>query len=375
MLTDVFTKYTLAVLVVEWFCKFGVPGRIHSDQGRNFESSLIQQLCHLYGVEKSRMTPYHPAGNGQCKRFNRTLHNLLRTLPPSSKRDWAACLPQVLFSYNTTPHQSTGESPYYLMFGQEPRLPVDFLLGKVEGMAAGKVHEWVVEHQTLLQVAFEGAREHLRVVAERRKARHDSQVRDTPLEEGQLVYLRDFGVRGRSKIRDLWSPVVYQVVKAPKKGGSVYSIAPVDDLDRVRQVHRSLLKIRIPQDIGDQGLVVESAPPPEEQVLEESEWGDLWALVSETPSIGEVSVPIVLDQLPPPSGEMAVAAPLSLGQSLAGESIQRPQGLPNDEAVRRSSRTTAGQHSNIHRLPRLAGVVDNEDGASRAISVIFRPWR
>lgn len=98
-------------------------------------------------------------------------------------------------------------------------------------------------------------------------------------------------------------------------------------------------------------------------------------VVSETPSIGEVSVPIVFDQLPPPSGEMAVAAPLSLGQSLAGESIQRPQGLPNDEAVRRSSRTTAGQHSNIHRLPRSAGVVDNEDGASRAISAIFRPWR
>ncbi|KAL0185385.1 hypothetical protein M9458_021082, partial [Cirrhinus mrigala] len=244
VMTDVFTKYTLAVptrdqraetvaqvFVVEWFCKFGVPGRIHSDQGRNFESSLIQQLCSLYKVEKSRTTPYHPAGNGQCERFNRTLHNLLRTLPPSSKRDWALCLPQVLFSYNTTPHQSTGESPYYLMFGQEPRLPVDFLLGRVEDTVAGNVHEWVIEHQTRLQVAFEGAREHLRITAERRKIQHDSHVRDTPLGEGQLVYLRDVGVRGRSKIRDLWSPVVYQVVRAPK-GGSVYSIAPVDDLGK-----------------------------------------------------------------------------------------------------------------------------------------------
>ncbi|KAL0198417.1 hypothetical protein M9458_006957, partial [Cirrhinus mrigala] len=245
VMTDVFTKYTLAVptrdqraetvaqvLVVEWFCKFGVPGRIHSDQGRNFESSLIQQLCSLYKVEKSRTTPYHPAGNGQCERFNRTLHNLLRTLPPSSKRDWALCLPQVLFSYNTTPHQSTGESPYYLMFGQEPRLPVDFLLGRVEDTVAGNVHEWVIEHQTRLQVAFEGAREHLRITAERRKVQHDSHVRDTPLGEGQLVYLRDVGVRGRSKIRDLWSPVVYQVVRAPREGGSVYSIAPVDNLGK-----------------------------------------------------------------------------------------------------------------------------------------------
>lgn len=80
VMTDVFSKYTLAfatrdqraatvaqVLVTEWFSKFGVPARIHSDQGRNFEGSLIQQLCGLYGIEKSRTTPYHPAGNGKCE--------------------------------------------------------------------------------------------------------------------------------------------------------------------------------------------------------------------------------------------------------------------------------------------------------------------
>lgn len=147
VMTDVFTKYTLAVptrdqhaetvahtLVVEWFYKFDVPGRIHSDQGRSSESSLIQQLCSLYQIEKSRATPHHPAGNGQCERFNRTLHNLLRTLPLSPKADWVSALPQVLFCYNTTPHQATGESPYFLMFGQEPRLPVDFLLVRSQEM-------------------------------------------------------------------------------------------------------------------------------------------------------------------------------------------------------------------------------------------------
>ncbi|KAI3376863.1 hypothetical protein L3Q82_000112 [Scortum barcoo] len=170
VMTDVFSKFTVAVptrdqrastvaqvLVSEWFYKFGVPSRLHSDQGRSFESSLIGQLCSLYGVVKSRTTPYHPAGNGQCERFNRSLHNLLRTLPASRKRDWASCLPQVLFCYNTTPHQSTGESPFYLMFGQEPRLPVDFLLGRVQDPTPGMVQDWVVEHQARLQVAFEGA--------------------------------------------------------------------------------------------------------------------------------------------------------------------------------------------------------------------------
>lgn len=140
-----FSKYTVAVptrdqrastvaqvLVAEWFYKFGVPGCLHSDQGRSFESALIKQLCDLYKVEKSCTTPYHPAGNGECERFNRTLHNLLRTLPVSRKRDWVSCLPQLLFSYNTTPHQATGESPHYLMFGQEPRLPDDFCWAELQ---------------------------------------------------------------------------------------------------------------------------------------------------------------------------------------------------------------------------------------------------
>lgn len=138
-MTDFFTKYSLAVPTRdqrEKHCpKFWLWNGFTSSVStvgsiltvRNFESSLVQQLCALYKVEKSCISPYHPAGNGQCEHFNRTLYNLLHALPVSMKMDWALCLPQVLFCYNTTPHQATGESPYFLMFGQEPRLLVDFL--------------------------------------------------------------------------------------------------------------------------------------------------------------------------------------------------------------------------------------------------------
>ena len=65
---------------------YGFPEKL-SDQGRNFESQLISELCKLAKVEKVHTTPYHPMMNGQCERFNSTLCNILGTLPEKEKGD------------------------------------------------------------------------------------------------------------------------------------------------------------------------------------------------------------------------------------------------------------------------------------------------
>ena len=139
VMTNIFTKFTRAVptkdqkaetvanvLLNEWFYGYGLPERLHSDQGRNFESDVIRQLCKLYQIARSRTTPYHPEGNAQCERFNRTLHNLLKSLPPDKKKNWTKYLPEIVFSYNVSQNSTTGYSPYYVLFGHNPELPVDF---------------------------------------------------------------------------------------------------------------------------------------------------------------------------------------------------------------------------------------------------------
>ena len=58
------------VLVNEWICRFGAPDDIHLDQGKNFESPLFVEVCHLHGMEKTRTTPYHWQSDGLVERFN-----------------------------------------------------------------------------------------------------------------------------------------------------------------------------------------------------------------------------------------------------------------------------------------------------------------
>jgi len=62
-----------------FFARFGLPMQLHSDQGRNFESSLVKELCATAGVYKTRTTPFHPRSDGLTERANRTILQMLRT--------------------------------------------------------------------------------------------------------------------------------------------------------------------------------------------------------------------------------------------------------------------------------------------------------
>ena len=137
VITDHFTRYAQAIpsrnksakttdkiLLNNFICHYGSPSSLHSDQGRNFESEVIKELCSIANIDKWRATPYHPMGNGMPERFNQTLLNMLGTLEDNQKSDWKTYVPSLLHAYNSKCHESTGYLPHFLMFGRHPRLAV-----------------------------------------------------------------------------------------------------------------------------------------------------------------------------------------------------------------------------------------------------------
>ena len=130
---DYFTKWVEAVPIpnqtatritselVKLFSAFGLPNILHSDQGRNFESTLLKQTLEAFGIRKTHTTAYHPQGDGMVERFNRSLLQLLRTYI-DKQEEWEQYLPLVLYAYRSAKHSSTGVSPFLLMFGRQPTM-------------------------------------------------------------------------------------------------------------------------------------------------------------------------------------------------------------------------------------------------------------
>ena len=122
------TAKTCAHYILNHFvARFGIPYRIHSDQGRSYEADLMYQLCDLLGIKKTRTSPRHPACNGMVERFNQTVIKIIRAFIDGKQNNWDLYLGCLAGAYRSSLHESTGYTPNMLMLGREVRIPVDLL--------------------------------------------------------------------------------------------------------------------------------------------------------------------------------------------------------------------------------------------------------
>ncbi|XP_037833479.1 uncharacterized protein LOC119617377 [Kryptolebias marmoratus] len=270
VVTDHFSRYAQAyptrdqravtvakVLVERFFVHYGLPARIHSDQGRDFESRLIQELLRTLGIRKSRTTPYHPQGDPQPERFNRTLLSMLGTLRDTHKRQWSRHVSQLVHAYNSTKNDATGFSPYYIMFGREAILPIDVCFG-TDDQEPVSHSRYVEDLKRDLKSAYELATKSATQVHVRNKKNYERALRNQTLVKGDRVLLKNLGLHGKHKLQSRWNSLPYVIMeKLPDL--PVYRVKPESGMGKLRTIHRdnvlpigSLVRVSEDSDVQQQ---------------------------------------------------------------------------------------------------------------------------
>ena len=258
VLQDHFSKYVVAYVVkdqtahtaaetlrIGYFGLFGTPAYLISDQGKAFTGHIITHLCELYGVQKLRTSPYHAQTNGQVERMNQMIIRMIGKLEEDRKAHWSEHLPELLMAYNATRSAVTGYSPYYLLFGRRPRIPVDYLFPTLhDSPHQTKMEVSVVAMQKRLKEAFAVARQLTSEEVARQCRYYDCKAGAVALQPGDVVMVRTDGFVGKRKVKDWWEDRGF-IVESQLEDWSVYKVkCPTSD-DRQKPKYRILHRNRL----------------------------------------------------------------------------------------------------------------------------------
>ena len=164
------------------------PRYILSDNGTEFKNSLMDQVLQQLGIDRIFSAPYHPQSNGKLEVFHKYLKPMLKKLCKKDPANWDKYLNQVLTSYRITPNLATAESPFFLVYGRDPILPLHQLLEPMQHFLGdpdlGKLH--LETHRLALAIAKKTLDEN------RFTATQKTLARDNPaFQVGDHVYFKN----------------------------------------------------------------------------------------------------------------------------------------------------------------------------------------
>ena len=189
VITDHFTRYAQAIVTSlqtakctfqnlwdKFIVHYGLPENVLTNQGHNFESDLLKPLCEIAQVKKIKTLGYHPQTNGQCEHFSATLISMLGTLPKKPKSIWKEQVPTLVHAYNCTRNNATGFSPYYLMFGCKPHLPIDLIFGTNLTDLKGNPITYIENLKKKLAWAYKTVNDIIQKEQEKKKQHNDCKI-------------------------------------------------------------------------------------------------------------------------------------------------------------------------------------------------------
>ena len=199
-------------------CRYGCPRTILTDLGKNFMSSIFEELLRFTKTDRLRTTAYHPQTDGLVERQNQTLKQMIRTYVNKKQSDWDELLPYLSFAYNSSVHSTTGVTPYFLLYGREATLPVDVAMDWIPDAQLNRgIHE-------KMMLARKLAQENLIASQQDQKNRYDKRHGEAnKFNIGDIVMVRtEFVTRGRKKsIAPRFSQLAKVVAISP---GNVYKL-------------------------------------------------------------------------------------------------------------------------------------------------------
>lgn len=216
-------------LLDEVICGYGVPTTILTDQGTNFTSELIREICKLYQIRKINTTPYNPRCNGLTERFNKALTTMLSMYCNQDPDNWDIFIPHMLLSYRNTLHETTKYSPYSLLFGRAPTLPIDLQTQRYQ-----ERYKTADEYaKKLEQIMKKGARA---AIQNSCQAQPPNVQTNITFKKGDLVYVRNLYIKPGTtkKLTNMWQGP-YEIIA--KLGNTHYSIKIADEIRTINLHH------------------------------------------------------------------------------------------------------------------------------------------
>jgi hypothetical protein len=197
VMTEAFNKYTKMVCIESkfadvvarafferWICRFLVPKLLMSDQGREFDNKVMDELCLIFGVKKKRTSPYHPETNAQAEVYNKSIIKYMKAqLDNDTALDWEKHIPALALAYNSQVHSSRRETPFYLTYLHDPRLPW-FNLEKPRAFYTGS---YLLEAFSNMPQCFQLVRENLGDVVAVQKAYFNRKTKEKTFAPGNRV--------------------------------------------------------------------------------------------------------------------------------------------------------------------------------------------
>nr|XP_008105066.1 PREDICTED: uncharacterized protein LOC100554808 [Anolis carolinensis] len=184
---------TIANALLSIWGRTGYPKELVSDLGNQFTSRLMERLLELCGIRHLTSSAYHPHTNGLVENLNKTLVRMIKSYSQQHPHDWDIKLQQLLFAYREVPQDSTGYSPFELLYGRRVRGPLDLIREFWEtspGPEPVSVTKYIKDLQSTMEMARNTAQEHLATAQRRQKAHYDSTARCKSFEIGdEVLYL------------------------------------------------------------------------------------------------------------------------------------------------------------------------------------------